>query len=78
MGLYEWAWGVYEYLCFLIGGIIVAINEANPYTRVKRKYFKKLPSVRIITSSYVLFLVKRFPDHLFLANSISKAHGNER
>ena len=47
MGFNDWLWGVYEYLCFLIGGIIVAINEANPWVRVKRKYFQKLPSVRL-------------------------------
>lgn len=61
MGFIEWAWGVYEYLCFLIGGIIVAFNEANPYSRIKRKHYHKLPSVCLQSSFYPnLFVLMMF------------------
>jgi NAD(P)-dependent dehydrogenase (short-subunit alcohol dehydrogenase family) len=44
MGFNQWLWGVYEYLCFLISGIIVAMHDGNPILRLKRTYYHKLPS----------------------------------
>lgn len=56
MAFNQWIWGVYEYLCFLISGIIVAIHDGNPYYRIKRAYIQKLPSVCIVTSVYMIGL----------------------
>ena len=46
MGFHQWIWGMYEYLCFLVAGVIIAINDGNPIERIKRKYFLKWPAVR--------------------------------
>jgi len=50
MGFQKWLWGVYEYLCFLVSGVIIAINDGNPIERLKRKYYLKWPSVRMLLS----------------------------
>lgn len=47
MGFQKWIWGVYEYLCFLVAGVIIAINDGNPIERLKRKYYLKWPAVRL-------------------------------